>query len=134
ARGTHRSVVRIFALLFGALAAVALMAGLVLVPRLTSTVGVCVVAGAFLMVPVLVGLWVRKAERRAELFLAADGTTVLRADTHGVSVAGVDIPYQRITCLFANVEQGHYSSGGYFGDGAASVNVGRAAGGILGTG
>ncbi len=114
ARRTHRSVVRSFVLLYGALAAVVLFAGLVLAPRLTSGVGVCLVAAALLLVPLALGLWARKAERRGELFLAADGTTVIRADAHGVSVAGVELPYERTTCLYATMDREAYSSGGCF--------------------
>lgn len=104
ARRVHRAIIGKFAVLFVCLAGVILFAGLVLAPQATSTVGVLILAGAFLAVPVAVALWVLHVERRAELFLASDGITVVQADPRGVSVAETLIPYERITCLYGNVE------------------------------
>lgn len=143
ARRTHRSLVRGFAWLYGTLAAVIVGAGYFLIPEgRANLAGITVIVGVFLLIPVAAGVWIRRLERRAERFLAADGTTLLRADPHGVTVADVVLPYERITCLYANVEQETYSDGGLRGEVMAyrlglsdnRPTVGRRIGALFGTG
>lgn len=141
ARKTHRAVFRSSVVIFGILVAIILTIGLIGIPHLTSTAGILVVAGAFLSVPFFARLWMRHLERRAELFLAADGTTLIEVNAHGLTLAGVALPYERITCLYANTEQEHYSDGGMRGEIMAyrlnltedRPTIGRGIGALMGT-
>lgn len=142
ARKTHRSVTLSFFVIFGILTVTILTVGLIWIPELTSTAEVLAVAGAFVSVPFFTKLWIRRMERRAELFLAADGTTLIEVNPHGLTLADVTLPYDRITCLYANAEQEHYSSGGLLGEVMAyrlnltedRPTIGRGIGALMGTG
>ena len=144
ARRTHRSVVTVFAIVFAVLALVILGAGLFLLPEeRRSAIGVIAVTVVFVLVPIAAWLWIRRIERRAELFLSGDGVTLLRVDAAGLTIGDTLIPLEQITCLFANTEQEHYSVGaGARGEVMAyrlnltedRPTIGRAIGARIGTG
>lgn len=69
-------------------------------------------AGAFVAFPFFIRAWVLRIERQAARFLASDGTTLIKVSPHGVTLADIVLPYERITCLYANAEQEDYSDGG----------------------
>lgn len=143
ARRTHQRVIRRGFIIFGIVVAVLLGVGIPLsVSGTTSLVGILVLAAVFALIPVGI-LWsTRRLERRAERFLAADGATVIVVGQEALTVADVVVPYERITLVYANTEQEHYSSGGARGAGAVeradltqgATSAGNVAGAKIGTG
>lgn len=142
ARTAHRAVIRNFFVIFCILAAVILAIGVPLsFTGRTSLPGIVVVAVAFLAVPVLVRASIRRMERKAERFLAADGATQFVVGERALRIADTEIPYERITCVFAYPEGEQYSSGGLRGEVMAArmdltadrPTAGRAVGARIGT-
>ena len=50
--------------------------------------------------------------RRADRYLAADGTTQFRVGTDALIVADTVIPFRQITCIYFNVEKRQFSDAG----------------------
>lgn len=142
ARRTHRSVKRTLFITFAVLAAVILTAGLYLSQSgQASFWGVIGVAVAFVAVPFGMAAVISKIERDADRFLAADGSTQFVVGPSALAVGDIVVPYERITCMYANAEGEQYSSGGIRGEAMAyrmglSENrptAGRAVGAAIGT-
>ncbi|MGO1538406.1 MAG: hypothetical protein ACTHZ9_02255 [Leucobacter sp.] len=113
ARRTHRSVKRTLGITFVLLAAVILIAGVYLSQSgQASFWGVIGVAAVFLAVPFAMAATISKTERDAERFLAADESTQFVVGPSSLVVGDTVVPYERITCMYANAESEQYSSGG----------------------
>lgn len=143
ARRTHRSVKRTLGITFVLLAAVILIAGVYLSQSgQASFWGVIGVAAVFLAVPFAMAATISKTERDAERFLAADESTQFVVGPSSLVVGDTVVPYERITCMYANAESEQYSSGGIRGEAMAyrmglsenQPTAGRAVGAAIGTG
>lgn len=105
-------------LLFSVLTGVILASGIPLALNgRGSLVGVIVVAAAMFTTGLLVRAVTNKSMRVAERYLATDGVTQLVVGPQALVVADTVVPYERITCLYVNVEQEVYSSGRNLGAG-----------------
>lgn len=142
ARATHRSVSRTLTVIFLTLAVVVAALGFLLsLNGKASLPGSLVVAAVFAVIPGLVGLSLRRMERNAERFLGTDGVTQFVVGNDGLRVGPVEIPYSRITCIYATVTGEEYSGGGRRGEAMATrldlaedrPGIGRAVGGQVGT-
>lgn len=120
ARRTHRRVDRTLSITMGGVAAVILLAGIPLSLRGSASLpGVLIVAAAFLVLAVLMVGFSTRTLRNAERFLAADGVTYFSVGAAGLMIGDTEVPYERITCMFAHVEGEQYSSGGARGEAMA---------------
>ena len=117
ARRTHQSVSRTLAVAMGTLALVIAVLGSLLSQQgTTSLPGSLAVAAAFAVCAVFMVWSTSKTLRRAERFLAADGATLFVVGPTSLRVADFEIPYERITCMYAQVEGETYSAGGIRGE------------------
>ena len=113
ARTTHRAIIRTFFLIFVILAVVILGGGVALsLTGTTSRPGVLVVGVLFLVVPFLMRAWILRAETRGERSLGSDGVTLLRLEPAALTVGDVTIPWERVTCIYAQTPGEVYSTGG----------------------
>ena len=113
ARRTHREVVLTLSIAFGVLAVVILIVGSLLAAQgIASLPVVIVVAVALLCFPLVAWSRTRRAVRRADLYLAADGTTQFLVGTDALTVADTVIPFRQITCIYFKVEKGQFSGVG----------------------
>lgn len=120
ARKTHASATRTAFIWFGALAAIVLIAGVWLASaRRAPLAGVLVIGLGVLAIPALFAATNRRCLARAMLFVGSDCTTQLVADNHGLRIADVFLPYERITFLGGTVAGEHYANGGLCGEAIA---------------
>lgn len=142
ARRAHRSVIRIFFIVYGLLAAGILLTGLFLANLgRASGWGIVVVAAVFLAIPFLATSSILRMERKAERFVAADGATQFVVGAQALAVADVVVPYERITMMYAKAEGEQYSAGGIRGEVMAyrmglaedRPGPGRAVGAVIGS-
>ncbi|MDI6022740.1 hypothetical protein QBL02_04190 [Leucobacter sp. UT-8R-CII-1-4] len=120
ARKTHASATRKVFICFGALAAIVLIAGVWLAwTRRAPLAGALLLGLGLLAIPAVFAATNRKCLSRAMLFVASDCTTQLVADNHGLRVADVFLPYERITFLSGTVAGDHYADGGLCGEAMA---------------
>lgn len=122
-------------------AVIMVVGGLLSTSGRASLAGSIVVGVVFLLVPVLMHLSIARMQKRAERFVAGDGTTLFAVGPDSLRVADVVIPYDRITCLLANPALEEYSNGGVRGEVMAArlgltedrPTFGRAIGSRVGT-
>ncbi len=110
ARKTHSEVVWTLSIAFGVLAAVIVTVGSLSAAQGNVKLPVVIAVGvALLGFPVVAWFRTRRAVRRADLYLAADGTTQFRVGPDALTVADTVIPFEQITCIYFRVEKAQYS-------------------------
>ena len=142
ARRAHRSAKRTFFIVFFVLAGLFLPIGLFLASRGQATIwSVVLVTAILVVIPFLAALPITRMERKAELFLAADGATQFVVGAQSLTIGDLVVPYERITMVYAQARGEYYSGGGIRGEALAyrldlandRPGPGRAAGAIIGT-
>lgn len=113
ARRAHLLANRRMFILFHLLAVGAVLAGIPLVLYAgISPIGVTGFVIAFFLFPFLAYVLNKKSLKRAETYISSDGETQILVDTDRLVIADTDVPYERITFVYATVEGEEYSDGG----------------------
>lgn len=110
AHQVHSEVVWSLSIVFGVLAAVVVTVGSLLAAQGEATFpGVAIVGVGLLAFPVVAWWRTSRAVKRADLYLAADGTTQFRVGPDTLTVADTVIPFDQITCMYFRIDKEHYS-------------------------